>query len=134
MPLNSKRQYYLDVARVVAVFAIVLNHAVNRSFAVYHYQSAEFNAIPLAGTLVKAACGIFSNLGVPLFLMITGALILNKSMDTADDVKRFYKRNLLPLFLTTEVWLVLIYWYKLCSTTPTPFCSPRASAPPCGAW
>lgn len=49
MPLNSKRQYYLDVARVVAVFAIVLNHAVNRSFAVYHYQSAGFTPSPWPG-------------------------------------------------------------------------------------
>lgn len=110
---TSKRQYYLDVARVIAVFAIVLNHAVNRSFAVQHNQAAEFHTIPMALTLIKAVCSIFSNLGVPLFLMITGALILNKPMNTAADVKRFYKRNLLPLFITTEIWLTLIYWYKL---------------------
>lgn len=111
--LNAKRQYYLDIARVIALFAIVLNHAVSRSFAVRHGQMAEFHTIPLSLTLIKAACGIFSNLGVPLFLMITGALILNKPMDTAADVRRFYKHNLLPLFITTEIWLALIYWFKI---------------------
>lgn len=111
-PLTSKRQYYLDVARVIAIIAISLNHAVNRSFAHFNNQMEEFLTIPLGLTLVKTACAIFSNLGVPLFLMITGVLILNKRMETADDIKRFYKHNLLPLFITTEIWLVMIYWYK----------------------
>lgn len=100
MPLNSKRQYYLDVARVMAIFAVVLNHAVKRGFSD-------------GSDVLRAALWILSNLGVPLFLMITGALILNKPMDSAADVKRFYKRNLLPLLLTTEIWLALTYWFKI---------------------
>lgn len=111
-PLTGKRQYYLDVARVIAIISISLNHAVNRSFANHHDQMAEFLTIPMGLTLFKTACAIFSNLGVPLFLMITGVLILNKRMETTDDIKRFYKHNLLPLFITTEIWLVMIYWYR----------------------
>lgn len=111
-PLTSKRQYYLDIARVIAIIAVSLNHALSRSFAHAENQMAEYLTIPLGLTLFKTVCAIFSNLGVPLFLMITGVLILNKRMETTEDIKRFYKHNLLPLFITTEIWLVMIYWYK----------------------
>lgn len=111
-PLTAKRQYYLDIARVLAILAISLNHTVSRSFAHFNHQMEEYLTIPLWLTVVKTVCAIFSNLGVPLFLMITGVLILSKRMETAEDIKRFYKHNLLPLFVTTEIWLVLVYWYK----------------------
>lgn len=111
-PLTSKRQYYLDIARVIAIIAVSLNHALSRSFAHTENQMAEYLTIPLELTAFKTICAIFSNLGVPLFLMITGILILNKRIETTEDIKDFYKRNLLPLFITTEIWLVMIYWYK----------------------
>ena len=71
---------------------------------------AEFFAIPLWSTLFKTVMTVFSHVGVPLFLMITGVLILNKKMDNASDVKRFYKHNLLSLLITAEIWYVLMYW------------------------
>lgn len=115
MPYNEgskpQRKLYLDAARVIAISAICLNHATNRSYVNYGGQMAEFLTIPLADTLFKTFCTIFSQLGVPLFLMITGVLILNKRMENAADVKRFYRHNLLSVFLTTEIWLVLIYWF-----------------------
>ena len=110
MQNNQKRLFYLDVARVVAIVSISLNHAVNRSYDNYGNQMAEFLALPLASTLFKTVISVFSRIGVPLFLMITGVLILNKKMENASDVKRFYKHNLLSLFITTEIWYVLMYW------------------------
>lgn len=46
-------------------------------------------------------------LGVPIFLFLTGALTLKKQIDTDEDVLKFYKKNLLPLFITVEIWNVL---------------------------
>ena len=51
----------------------------------------------------------YSRLGVPLFMMITGALILNKKFETKEDIITFYKKNIFPLFVCNEIW-VLIYW------------------------
>lgn len=109
--LASKRKYYLDVARVIAILSITLNHAVNRSYANYGGQMEEFYTIPLIATLFKTVITVFGRLGVPLFLMITGVLILNKRMETGEDIKRFYKHNLLGMFITVEIWYALIYWY-----------------------
>ena len=110
-PRTDKRQYYLDILRAVAIISITLNHAVNRSYANYSGQMAEFYSIPLWSTMLKTVVTVFSKVGVPLFMMITGVLIMNKKMDSKEDVKRFYRHNLLSLLITTEIWYVLIYWY-----------------------
>ena len=107
----SKRVFYLDVARAIAIISISLNHAVNRSYSNYNGQMAEFLALPLGSTLFKVVISVFSRIGVPLFLMITGVLILNKRFEDGGDVKRFYKHNLLSLFITAEIWYFLMYWF-----------------------
>lgn len=111
MKTGQKRTFYLDIARVIAIISISLNHAVNRSYRNYHGQMEEFLAIPMGSTLFKTLITVFSHIGVPLFLMITGVLILNKKMENADHIKRFYRHNLLSLFITTEIWYVLLYWF-----------------------
>ncbi len=47
-------------------------------------------------------------LGVPLFLMITGALMLDREY----DLKTYYKHSVLPLLLTTEIWIVINYFFN----------------------
>lgn len=109
--LQTKRKYYLDIARVIAIISISLNHAVNRSYANYAGQMKEFYSIPLWSTIFKTVISVFSRIGVPLFLMITGILLLNKIIESPRDIKKFYKHNLWGVFITTEVWLVLIYFF-----------------------
>ena len=108
--VKQGRSLYLDAARVMAIISISLNHAVNRSYDNYNNQMGEFFRIAFASTLFKTVITVFSRIGVPLFLMITGALILNKKMETKEDVHRFYKHNLLSMFITAEIWYFLIYW------------------------
>lgn len=110
---TKKRSIYLDVARVVAIISISLNHAVNRTYANYSGQQAEFLTIPLISTVIKVVLTIFSKLGVPLFLMISGVLLMKKRMENAADIKKFYKHNLLSLFITVEIWYFLMYWYQV---------------------
>ena len=75
MKTEQKRTFYLDVARAIAIISISLNHAVNRSYTNYQGQMAEFFAIPLWSTLFKTVMTVFSHVGAPLFLMITGIYI-----------------------------------------------------------
>ena len=111
MKTGQKRLFYLDVARVIASVSISLNHAANRSYQNYSGQMAEFLALPIGSTLFKTLITVFSHIGVPLFLMITGVLIFNKKMEDGNDLRKFYKHNLLSLFITAEIWYVLFYWY-----------------------
>ena len=108
---KRERTYYLDLARAVAILSITLNHAVNRSYDNYYYQQAEFQVLPLWDSAFKAIITVFSHIGVPLFLMISGALLFTKRMETGDDLKKFYRHNLLGLLVTTEIWYVIIYFF-----------------------
>lgn len=110
MGAEKKRIYWLDAARTVAIISISLNHAVNRSYDNYTNQLAEYLTIPFASTVFKAVISVFSRLGVPLFLMISGALLLKKNIQNEDGIRRFYRHNYLDLFITSEIWYFIMYW------------------------
>ena len=114
-PVSGKpaRKFYLDLARAVAILSITLNHAVNRSYDNYYYQQAEFQSIALWDSAFKAVITVFSHIGVPLFLMISGALLFTKPMEDKADLKKFYRHNLLGLLITTEIWYVIIYFFMV---------------------
>ncbi|MBE6001232.1 MAG: acyltransferase [Sarcina sp.] len=109
---GRSRIYYLDFARAAAIISISSNHAVNRAFAVQHEQAAETAVLPLYLNMIKAGVAIFSRIGVPLFLMITGALMLSRKYETREDVRRFYRFNWLGLFITAEIWFFIMFWAK----------------------
>ena len=103
----------MDVARTVAIISISLNHAANRSYDNYSDQMGEFLNSPLLSSVFKTLITVFSHYGVPIFLMLSGALLLGKSITDEEGVKRFYKHNLLDLFITCEIWYALMYWCKI---------------------
>lgn len=113
----SGRIYWLDVARVVAILSITLNHAVNRAYTnIYSGQMKEYLTSSILSNLLKTMALVFSEIGVPLFLMISGALLLKKRMESEADVHSFYRHNLLGLFITSEIWYVIMYWFILLVT------------------
>ncbi len=78
--MSEKRRIpYLDVVRTIAIISITFNHAVNRSFNIYSGQSSEFLKIPISHTVIKTILYCFSRIGVPLFVMISGALLLSRN-------------------------------------------------------
>ena len=110
---ERKRIYYLDIARFIAVILISANHAINRSFVNYGgfgAQYFEFLKLSVFENLFKAFVTVVSHFGVPLFLMITGALLLNKKIEDEKDVKHFYKHNVLSLLITAQIWYFIMYW------------------------
>ena len=109
---SKKRIFYLDIARCIAIISITMNHAVNRSFEVESGTLAEYLAIPVWLSAVKAVIMAFSRLGVPLFLMISGALLLPRDY-SGDGLKRFIKHNWLQLVITTEIWYAIMFWYRM---------------------
>lgn len=116
----KQRKVYLDVIRVFAIISISLNHAVNRTYDNYGNQQAEYMISSAISTLIKTVVSVFSRIGVPLFLMITGVLILNKTFQTSKDLKKFYTHNILHLFITTEIWYCIMYWFIV-------FCNPEVT-------
>ncbi|MGI6216530.1 MAG: acyltransferase [Coriobacteriales bacterium] len=98
---HKKRIASLDVARVIAIAIVVFVHSVEMIYG-FRDLIPEHTA-PLDYSIMH----YIGRLGVPLFLFITGALILRKPMDTTSDVFKFYKHNLIPLLVTSEIWIVI---------------------------
>lgn len=106
---TSGRIFFLDAARAAAIVLVALNHAVNRAYDNYHGQMEEFYSRSLLSASVKASLTVASHLGVPLFLMITGALLLGRSFSDREALKRFYLRNAGGILLTSEIWMGIIF-------------------------
>ena len=109
----APRVKYLDIARTIAIISITVNHAVNRSFAVNSNQYAEFHEIPLYLTGLKTVIYAFSRIGVPLFLMISGAFLLYNKRNR--NIGYFYKKSFfkifLPFFLVSMVYFAFdMFW------------------------
>lgn len=108
---ESNRIMYLDIVRTVAIVSITMNHACSRSFETAQNTLQEFISIPVAVSVVKALIYVFSRIGVPLFLMLTGTLLLDRDYSDKNVFNHFIKHNLLTLFITTEIWLCIMFWY-----------------------
>lgn len=99
----KSRDPSLDLIRSLAIVLVILCHATERVYIVW--GGAPGNAMP--GSIGYAVPHLLSRLGVPFFLMLTGALVLGGRFRSNDDVIDFYRTRLLPLFLSTEAWVVL---------------------------
>jgi len=109
---SSNRILWLDLARCFAIISISSNHAVNRAFRSAGTSYDAFNTLSTVDNVLHAVIFVFSRMGVPIFLMISGALLLEKKMDNSGDVKKFYKHNLLSILITSEIWYFLMFWYR----------------------
>ena len=107
----GQRIFYLDLARAFAVLSITFNHAMSRSFKIHEGTYEEFVSISHVTSFVKALLYVFSRLGVPLFLMISGTLLLKRDYEDKKVLDRFIRHNWLGLLITTEIWLVIMFWY-----------------------
>lgn len=105
MSTEKERIKWMDVVRVLAIVAVVVCHVIE----------TEYYSVRIKGTAISDLSWYFQNLsftfgrfGVPLFLMLTGALMLGREY----DFKNFYRRSFLPLLLTTEIWIVINYAFS----------------------
>lgn len=99
------RDISLDIIRSFAIIFVVLNHGVESYFKLEEHDVAvSVNTMDQSGIMFLFTIG---RLGVPLFLMLTGYLLLGRDYDKPGAIKRFWIHNLLSLVVTWEIWLFL---------------------------
>ncbi len=110
---SANKTYFLkyDVIRIVAIFLVLLVHT-----AAYWvtYSVGTFSADFFIGNLFLG----LSRAGVPLFIMLSGALLLNENRKF--DTVTFYKKSLLPIVYILIGWLLVyaaFYGFLLPSLT-----------------
>lgn len=101
MSLEAQQyDHRIDAVKVVAVLLVVLVHVCSPHFAQFSEQWAE--------TVVYAT---LARPGVPLFFMITGALLLPRTADAPRTVlKRRLPRVVLPLLFWSAAYLLWKLW------------------------
>lgn len=63
------------------------------------------------------ATNVVGALGVPLFVMCTGALVLQKDLSDKASIVRFYRKNLLTVYVTGVTWSLLYYLHATDAVT-----------------
>ena len=99
---KNKRIQSFDIARTFAIMCVVLCHSVETA-----YSNINYTRLSNISQILRIVFFTVGRLGVPIFLFLTGALTLKKQIENDEDVNTFYKKNLLPLFITIEIWNVL---------------------------
>lgn len=108
---DIKRILSLDGIRSSAVLFVILNHVLwklGTDLSINISTIAECEFTTLFWIILWLCFFVFSRLGVPLFLMLTGYLLLDKDYDEEWKIKAFYKNNLLTLIITTQLWIILL--------------------------
>ena len=98
--MGSARRVSLDVLRVAAIVSVLICHG-NKTGLV-----AAF-ATPMR---------VIGQLGVPLFALLTGYLMLGRDYSSKGYIDRFLRRNLLPMFVAFELWNII--WWALGNVIP----------------
>lgn len=96
---SERHLKWIDLVRVIAIVCVLICHSVE-----FIYGQADLSD---AGSRVFIfACHAFGRLGVPLFLMITGCLLLDRHYDEA-VIRRFWTKKWLNLLACTGIWFVV---------------------------
>lgn len=98
----SKRVPYLDVLRLLSIFFVILIHVVS---PVFSDVRSTFVTIQFANAFDSLA-----RISVPIFIMISGALLLNTEISIKSIPKRILKVGI-PLIFWSIIYLVYVnHW------------------------
>ena len=99
----GKRQSYLDALRIIAIFCVVYLHTGKYGVLVYAYTDSPVEKV--FGYLFAI---ITSELPVPLFFMISGALLLGKE----ESLKSLFQKRILRIVVVLFIASFFMYLYK----------------------
>lgn len=95
----------VDLIRFIAIILIILLHA---SGYPYRFLNAEITAMDVVNWFTVNVYDVLGMVGVPLFVMLSGALLLNPNK-TDEPLSVFYKKRLDRIALPFIFW-TLIYF------------------------
>ncbi len=95
MVLRKERIFYLDEVRAIAILLVLLAHTIK-------YFPVNINYLTSPTLLSYLA---ISRMGVPLFFMLSGALLLNKEYSISQFIKKRFSRVLIPAVF----WYIILF-------------------------
>lgn len=92
-----QRNFHLDQMRVIACIMVIAIHVCN-------IYNRAFPDLPHTDYIIAALINAASRVSVPIFFMISGALMAGRTPDLEKSLKRFFK------FLAITVFWCVFYW------------------------
>ena len=96
---EKNRIIYLDLLRIFAIISVVLFHVIKHNWNVLDVNSNDWFIYNIFYPILKW--------NVPIFVMISGALFLNKKQ----DIKILYKKNILRILSIFIIWSLIYAIY-----------------------
>ena len=101
---QDKHIEWIDLLRIIAISLVILCHSSEEGIYILSLDSVL--AMQYKSSIFSFACFTLGRLGVPIFLLISGYLLLDKEYDT-NKMKQFWKNNWLHLILCTMIWFLI---------------------------
>lgn len=102
--LTKKRIVQYDISRTFAILCVILCHSVE---TIYNFNKEGCNLLSSQSRIFMFFSFTIGRLGVPIFLFLSGALLLKKQINTDEDALKFYKKNLIPLIIVNSIWVIV---------------------------
>lgn len=99
---KKSKRIYLEIIRIISILFVVFNHSSTIGFQLYTVTENRF-LYP-----VYCFCSILCKVAVPLFLMVSGALLLKKD----EDFKTIFKKRVSKILIILIVFSVICYIKK----------------------
>lgn len=100
----NKRDIRLELMRIVALFFIIFNHTGKYGFYLFSkYDYCDFRF------WLYLPWSVFCKFSVPLFFMISGALLLVKK----ESIKELYKKRVLRMFVVLVLVSIVYYVFDI---------------------
>ena len=97
--MTKKRIFYYDVLRAIAIIGIVFCHA-SVAFVLTGVNNPEF--------YISAFFDCLRDFSIPIFVMLSGALLINRK----DSLGDFFKKRLSRLFIPFIFWVIIYIIYS----------------------
>lgn len=107
---NEKRKIHLDMVRILAIFLVIFNHTNEKGFFLFAMTE---NAVTRP---IYTAMSILCTIAVPLFFMVSGALLLKKEESVGELFKKRVSRIVLVILvfsIAQEIYFVCVQKYEL---------------------
>lgn len=99
---GGQKKVYLEILRVIAIFGVLFCHS--GSFGIHHYAEAQNRANYWLGIFFASV----AQYCIPLFFMITGALLLKKE----ESVGFVFRHRVLKMEIVTCLAVLLQYYWN----------------------
>ena len=106
-PQALNRIQGLDLIRAFAIICVLIVHTLDVAHTSYSLE--DYNNLSTFSKAFYFGFYTIGRLGVPLFFFLTGYLLIPREYNH-DYTKKFYRRNLLTLLITWEIWIPIYNW------------------------